>query len=73
MPVVHLIMPGRAWSWGISPSPYRQSRRRRVHTISGLLVALSWKRPPDSARSMLPLSQNSDSSHVSCTWTKCYI
>ena len=48
-------------------------QKKAGDTISGLLVALSWKRPPDSARSMLPLSQNSDSSHVSCTWTNCYV
>ncbi len=43
--------------------------RRLLRTISGLPVALSWKRPPETALSKLPLSQNSDSSHVSCNST----
>lgn len=42
-----------------------------LRTISGLPVALSWKRPPERALSRLPLSQNSDSNHVSCKSMAC--
>ena len=47
----------------------RCQARRMLRTISGLPVFLSWKRPPETALSRLPLSQNSDSSHVSCNST----